>query len=126
MVFLHLKFCTNRSRFQRWLSPCIPLELKFLIFFPNFKIMFIVIVWLCAHSVFNHCSFSKNVIRCGPVGDIHRPSNSGSGGLEMGAFIQCVNCGEPQIHELWYHVIGGICREVHPYTRIDIPAGTGG
>ena len=58
------------------------------------------------------------------MGDIYRPSNYGNGGPETGAFIQCVNDIEIQIHELSCWNIYGICREVHPTARVDIPAGT--
>ena len=58
------------------------------------------------------------------MGDIHRNSNCGSGGPETGAFIQCVNGIEIQIHELLCWDIDGICREVHPTARVDILEGT--
>ena len=58
------------------------------------------------------------------MGDIWRPSDSGSRALYPGAFIQYINGREPMIHELWCHGIDRLCREVHPAARIDIPAGT--
>ena len=58
------------------------------------------------------------------MGDICRTSNSGSRGPDNGAFIQCVNHQEPQIHKLWCWDIGRICREVHPTVRVDILAET--
>ena len=56
--------------------------------------------------------------------DVRSPSNSNSGGPETGAFIQCVNGRKPQIHELWCWDIDGICHELHPAVRVEIPAGT--
>ena len=89
LVIWGLHFLTNRSRVQRWLTPCILLTLKFLIFFPNFKISFIVIVIvrICAHSISNWYGLSKNMIRQATMGYILRLSNSGSGVPETGAFI---------------------------------------
>ena len=60
------------------------------------------------------------------MGNIHRPSSSGGRGPDTGAFIQFVDGREPQIHELWCHVIGGICHKVHLYERIEILYGTFG
>ena len=60
------------------------------------------------------------------MGDIHTPSNYGSGGPETGALIHCVNGRETQIHELLCWDIDGIFREVHPTVRVDIPSGTVG
>ena len=48
------------------------------------------------------------------------------GGPETGAFIQCINGREPQIHVLWCHGIDRICHKVLPYQRIEIPDGTVG
>ena len=64
------------------------------------------------------------MIRRAPMGDICRPSNSGSGGPETGACIQCINGQEPQIHELRCWDIVRICRGVHPTARVEILAGT--
>ena len=58
------------------------------------------------------------------MGDIHRPSNYGSGGPETGALIQCVNGRKTQIHKLLCWDIDGICREVHPTVGVDNRAGT--
>ena len=113
-------FCTNMSQVQRWLTPCILLGLKFLIFPPSFKIIFMVMVWLCNHRISNCCSFSKNMIWLTPMGNIHRPSNSGRGGPDTGTFIKCVNGIEPQIPKLWCWDIDRICREVHRTARVDI------
>ena len=58
------------------------LAVKFLIFVPNLKLSFIVIVIVfpCfAHSY--RCSFTKNMIRRAPLGTIRRPYYSGSGVL---------------------------------------------
>ena len=65
---------------------------------PSFRISFIVIVWLFAHSVSNRFIFSKNMIQNTPMSNILRHYNSVSGGLDTGAFIQWVNGREPQIH----------------------------
>ena len=93
--------------------------------FPaKFQKCFMVIVLLLSHSFSNRCIFSKNMIRRAPMGNTRRPSNYGSRGPETGAFIQCANGLEPQIHELWCCSIDGICREVHLTARVDIPAGT--
>ena len=53
--------------------------------------------------------------------DIRRTSNSGSGSPETSSSIQYVDGREPHIHKLWCHGVDGICREVHPYSRIYIP-----
>ena len=119
-------FCTNRSWFQRCLTPCILLALKLLIFFLNLKISFIVIAWLYAHSVSNFCSFSQKLIQRAPIVNICRPSNYGSEVPETGSFIRWLNGREPQINELLYHAIDGICRKVHPYAHTEITAGTVG
>ena len=58
------------------------------------------------------------------IGDISRPPNSGSRGIETGAFIQCVTGRDPQIQNLWCWDIGRIFCEVHPTARVEIPAGT--
>ena len=60
------------------------------------------------------------------MGNICRTSKYGSRVSETGAFIQCVNGREPQIHELWCHGIYGIFCKVHPYARIEILDGTVG
>ena len=55
--------CSNRSQFQRWSNHRKKLALKFIVFSPNLKLSFIVIVvvWLClTHSY--RCSFIKNII----------------------------------------------------------------
>ena len=94
-------------------------------FFPNLKLIFIVIVVvrLClAHS--NCCSLTENMIRRAPMGTICRPSDYGSMGTETTAFIQCINGRDPQINELWCLGLDGIFREVHPTKRTDIPDGT--
>ena len=60
------------------------------------------------------------------MGGISRPSNSGRGAPETGAFIWSVGSIEPQIHELWCHRVDRICCEVHPYARIYILVGNVG
>ena len=117
-------FCTNRSQVQRWSTLWIILVLKFFISPPNFNISFIVIVWICAHSVSNHCRFSKNMIRRDTMSNIHKPSNYVIGGPDTGNFIQCINGWDPQIHELWFWNINGICCEVHLTACVEIPSGT--
>ena len=43
------------------------------------------------------------------MGNIHRPTDSGSGGTEATAFIQYINGQDPQIQELWFLGLDGIC-----------------
>ena len=122
-------FCTNRSWFQRWLTPfnIFALKLKFVIFPPNVKICFIVffsIIWFCAHSIYNRYDLSYSMILRTPMGDIRRPSEYGSRDPDTGAFIQWVDGGEPTSHKLWYQGIGGICHKVHTIEHIYIPSGT--
>ena len=115
-------FCTNRSQVQRWYTPCNVLVLKLLIFPPNFKISFIIIVWLYAHSISNRCDFYYSMIWRALMDGIQIPSNSGSRAPETGASIQCVADGrEPMIHGLWGHGIFRICCKVHVYTCKGIP-----
>ena len=59
LVFWGLMFFTNRSRVQRWLTPCIILALKFLVLPPVKKHSFIVIVWFCTYNVSSRCIFPK-------------------------------------------------------------------
>ena len=61
-----------------------------------------------------------------PMGNIRRPSNSGSGGPETGAFIQFVNVWELQIYELWFWNIDRIWCEVCPTSRVEILTGNPG
>ena len=99
VIFFVWCVCTNRSRVQRWLTHRNVLALKFLIFFPNLKLVLIVIVIdrLClTHS--NLCSFTKNMISHAPMGTIRRPLGSGSGGTDATDFIQCINGRYPQIN----------------------------
>ena len=68
------------------------LVLKFLIFFSDLKISFIVIVVVrlfLAHS--NSCSVTKNIIMSAPMGTILRPSGLGSRVTEANAFIQLIH-----------------------------------
>ena len=58
------------------------------------------------------------------MGFVHRHSNPGSGSTEYTAFIQCVDCQEPQIHELWCLVLGNITSEVHPTAQVEVIDGT--
>ena len=95
--------------------------------FPsNFQNQFYSIVWLCAHSVSNRCSFLINMIRRAPMGDIHRPSDYCSRYPDSGSFIQFVYGIYPQTHELWCWDIDKICHKVHLTARGDISAGTFG
>ena len=58
--------------------------------------------------------------------DIRRLSNSSIGVPNTAAFIHFINGWEPEIHQLWYYDIDGICHKVHPLARIEIPYGTAG
>ena len=58
------------------------------------------------------------------MGNIHRPSDSGSSVTETTGFIQCINGQEPQINELWYQDLDEIYPEVHPTARVEILAVT--
>ena len=83
---------TNRSRTQRWSTHRNVLALKFLIFFPNVKLSFIVIVIARLYLTHSYCCrFTKKTTRRDPMGSIHRPLDSGSGSTEATAFIQCVD-----------------------------------
>ena len=84
--------CRIRSQVERWLTHRNVLVLKFLIFPPNLKISFVVIVMVCLfHTYSGHCSFTKNKIQHAPIWSIHWPSNSGIRSTEYNAFIQCVD-----------------------------------
>ena len=58
------------------------------------------------------------------MGSIHWPLNPGSSSTKDTAFIQCVDGGEPQIHEVWSMGLDGITHEVHPTARLEFIAGT--
>ena len=58
------------------------------------------------------------------MGYIHRPSKSGSGVSDTGAFIQCVNGREPQNHEFLCWDIDEMFHEVHLIAHVEILAGT--
>ena len=60
------------------------------------------------------------------MGSIHWPSNPGSRSTKATAFIQCVDCWEPQTHELWCLDLDNIIRKFHPTVLIDFIAGTVG
>ena len=114
-----LGFCTNRSRFQmwyfcvcrvfinmsrvqRWSNHQKKFALKFLIFPPNFKISFIVIViiWLFrTHS--NRCCSTENMTWRAPIISIRRPSNPGNRSTEH----------RWELHTLHYHKI----MVIYPY-----------
>ena len=118
-------FCTNTSQVQRCSTPWNVLVLKFLIFFPNLKISFmvIVVVRLClAHS--NRCSFTNNMIMCASMGTIWRPLDYGIWGTETTSCIQFINSWDPQINEFWCQDLYRICHEVNPTAYVEIPDGT--
>ena len=96
-----------------------------LLFFPNFKLSFIVIVvvTLCLTRS-NLCIFAKILIRRAPMGTIRRPSDFGNKGTDTTSFIQWINDREPQINELWCLSVDKIYHKVHPEARLEIPAGT--
>ena len=82
VMFLCLKFPYEQESIQKVVKSSKKLPLKFLIFFPNLKLRFIVIVvviFFPANS--NRCCFTKNMSRHAPMGTICRPSYSGSGVL---------------------------------------------
>ena len=58
--------------------------------------------------------------------DIRRLSNSSIGVPNTAAFIHFINGWEPEIHQLWYYDIDGICHKVHTEAHVDIPDGTVG
>ena len=60
------------------------------------------------------------------MGDILRPSDSGSGAPDTRIFIQCVNVRDTMAHELWPHGLEKLSRDVHPAARVDISTGTVG
>ena len=75
------------------------LVLKFIIFFPNLKPSFIVIVVvrLClTHS--NRCSFTKNMIGPAPMGTISNPLDYVSRGTDTTDLIQRINGRYPQMN----------------------------
>ena len=57
------------------------------------------------------------------MGTINMPSDSGSGGTESTAFIQCIDGREPQIHELWYLGLDRISHKINPAAHVDVTAG---
>ena len=118
-------FFANWSQVQRWSTHWKHLALKLLIFFPNLKLGFIVIVVvrIClTHS--NRCSFTKNMSRRAPMGTIRRPSDSGSGGTEGTDFIKYIKYQETQINLLWCLGLGRIFWKFHPTARVEVPTGT--
>ena len=97
------------------------LALKLLIFFPNLKPSFIVVVLVrlfLTHS--NRCSFTKNIIRRSWMGIIRRSLDYGRGGTETTALIQCTVGREPQIHKWWCLVLDWIYRKDHPTSRVKV------
>ena len=127
VIFLRLTFFYQQESIPKVVDSLKMLALKFLIFFPNLIISFIliVVVILClAHS--DCCSFTKNMIRPTPMGTICRPSDYGSGCTGTTAFIQYTNGRDPQINKLWCQDFDGIFREVRPTERVDILDGTVG
>ena len=86
-------FCTNRSRIQMCSNHfnIFALALKFRIFVPNFKISFIVCLYLVYHWVSNRYFLSYSILRCASMGDIRRPYYPGSGAPDPAVFIQHFN-----------------------------------
>ena len=111
---------TNRSRFHRLLTHRNILVLKFLIFTPNPKIIFIaiVLVWPC-HTHSDRCLFSKNMILRQPIGSIFRTSNPGIRSTRDTEFIRCVDGWHPQIHRLLCLGFDNITKEVHPTAQVE-------
>ena len=61
------------------------------------------------------------------MSSILRPSDgTGIGDPCTSFFIQCVNDREPMANELWSHGLDGLCRDIHPTARVEIPPGTDG
>ena len=60
-----------------------------------------------------------------PVGDIRRPSDSGSGDKDRLEFIRCVDGLLSEIHEVWTFGEEGVIREVHLTARVDAGAFVG-
>ena len=60
------------------------------------------------------------------MGDILRPSDSGSGDPDTSIFIQCVNVRDTLAHKLWPHGLEKLSRDVYPAARVDISTGTVG
>ena len=81
------------------------LILRFGIFVPNLKISFIFSLSVVSHCISKRCSFPYSMLRQAPMGDIWRPSDSGS-------------------HELWSRGLDGPSRDIHPAAQIDIPTRT--
>ena len=83
----------------------------------------IVLVWPCRTNS-DRCGFSKNTIRCRPMGYICRPSDTGSGGSDDTEVIQCIDGQEPQIHKLWCLVLDNITCNAHPTAQVEVGYGT--
>ena len=98
--------------------------IKFRIFVPNFKISFIVFLYLVWHCVSNLCSLYYIMLRHAPLGEIWCSSNSGSRDPDSVVFIQCVNGWDPMHNESRYPGLNGIYRKVHPTVWVEIPTGT--
>ena len=59
------------------------------------------------------------------VGDIRRPSVSGSVDEDRPYFIYCVDGRHPKIHDVWDFREAGITPEVHPTAHVDVGAFVG-
>ena len=66
------------------------------------------------------------MIRCIPMGSIHRPSDSGRGDTKGVGFFRCVDVQEPLINKIWCLGSDGVTREVHLTAQIYFNAETVG
>ena len=128
LMFCIWCFCNNRNQIQRW-STCFnifALELKFGISVPNFKISFIVLLYIVWHCISKWCYLSYIIIRRSPMGDVWRPYDSGIRACYSRIFIQYVNGREPMDHELWSSGFDGLNRDVYLTAQVEIPTRTSG
>ena len=64
------------------------------------------------------------MIRCAPMGSIHRPSDCGRESTNATGFVQCVDGQEPHIHEFLCLGLERMIRKVHPTALVEVTDGT--
>ena len=119
MLFLRLKYHTNRSQIQMGLTRfnIFTLALKFGIFVPNLKFSIIVFLSIVSHCISNRCYLPYRILMLYPMGDIWCPYDSGSGDQDPRVFIQFVNGRKPMAHKFWSHGLDVLSHGVHPKAR---------
>ena len=81
---------------------------------------------LTLRTYYNHCCFTKIMIRRAQMGSICQPLNPGIRSTEYTDSIQYVDVQDPQIHEVWILGLYNITHEDHPTARVEEPARTVG